>query len=101
MEANSRKSATPCQQTRERERLKARDRWRVPGQGLASTMLVATAAVIFASRPAAQVPSFRSTSSDLVVLPATVTDNQGLFVSDLPAERFAVYDNGRRVPIQL
>jgi VWFA-related protein len=48
-----------------------------------------------------QEPSFHSASSDLVVLPVTVTDKEGLFISDLPAERFGVYDNGHRVPIQL
>jgi VWFA-related protein len=60
------------------------------------TMLAALATWSFG-----QEPSFRSSSSDLVVLPVTVIDRQGLFVSDLPAERFGVYDNGRRVPIQL
>ena len=49
----------------------------------------------------AQDPVFRSGSSDLVVLPVVVTDKQGGYVSDLPRERFMVYDNGRRVPIDL
>lgn len=42
-----------------------------------------------------------SGSSELVVLPVVVTDKQGRYVSDLPSERFAVFDNGRRVPIEL
>jgi Ca-activated chloride channel family protein len=46
-------------------------------------------------------PSFRSASSDLVVLPITVTDKRGELVADLPQDRFSVYDNGRRQPIAL
>jgi Ca-activated chloride channel family protein len=46
-------------------------------------------------------PSFVSESSELVVLPVTVTDHQGRLISDLPAERFAVYDNGRLQSIAL
>jgi len=49
----------------------------------------------------AQEPSFRSGSSELVVLPVTVTDKQGRYISDLPRERFQVYDNGRLMPIGL
>jgi Ca-activated chloride channel homolog len=47
----------------------------------------------------AQEPSFRSGSSELVVLPVVVTDKQGKFITDLTTEQFAVFDNGRRVPI--
>ena len=47
----------------------------------------------------AQEPSFRTDSSELVVLPVVVTDKQGKLVSDLTTDRFAVFDNGRRVPI--
>ena len=50
---------------------------------------------------AAQEPSFRTGSSELVVLPVVVTDKQGRYISDLPSAQFAVYDNGRRVPIEL
>ena len=49
----------------------------------------------------AQEPSFKSGSSELVVLPVVVTDKQGRYISDLPADTFVVYDNGRRVPIEL
>jgi VWFA-related protein len=49
----------------------------------------------------AQEPSFTSGSSELVVLPVVVTDKQGRYVSDVPGERFTVFDNGRRVPIDL
>jgi Ca-activated chloride channel family protein len=49
----------------------------------------------------AQEPSFRTGSSDLVVLPVVVTDKEGRYVSDLPGDRFTIYDNGRRVPIDL
>jgi Ca-activated chloride channel family protein len=48
----------------------------------------------------AQDPVFRSDSSELVVLPVVVTDKQSRYISDLPRERFAVYDNGRRMPIE-
>src|SRR5262249_15155513 len=46
-------------------------------------------------------PSFRAASSDLVVLPVTVVDKRGRFISDIPADRFAVFDNGRRRDIAL
>src|SRR5207245_3665855 len=46
-------------------------------------------------------PSFRSTSSELVVLPVVVTDKQNRYISDLERERFVVFDNGRKVPIEL
>jgi Ca-activated chloride channel family protein len=49
----------------------------------------------------AQEPVFKSGSSELVVLPVVVTDKQGRYVSDLPADKFSVFDNGRRVPIEL
>ncbi len=58
--------------------------------------LVLSLAVLFA-----QEPSFRSNSSELVVLPVIVTDNQGRYVSDLSSEQFAVFDNNHRVPIRL
>jgi len=48
---------------------------------------------------AAQEPLFRSSSSELVVLPVVVTASHGDYVSDLPRERFAVFDNGRRVDV--
>ena len=50
---------------------------------------------------APQEPSFRSGSSELVVLPVVVTDKQGRYLSELERERFAVFDNGRPVPIEL
>ncbi len=45
-------------------------------------------------------PSFKSSSAELVVLPVVVTDKQGKFISDLTTDQFAVFDNGRRVPIE-
>jgi len=54
------------------------------------------------SSPSAQPPEpFRSGSSDLVVLPVVVTDKQGRYVSDLDRDRFTVFDNGRRMPIEI
>jgi len=35
------------------------------------------------------------------VLPVVVTDKRGQFVANLDRERFTVYDNGRRVPVEL
>jgi len=49
----------------------------------------------------AQEASFRSGSSELVVLPIVVTDKQGRYISDLDRDRFTVFDNGRRVPIEI
>src|SRR5689334_5845187 len=46
-------------------------------------------------------PSFRSASSELVVLPVVVTDKQNRYISDLARDRFVVFDNGRKVPIEL
>ena len=46
-----------------------------------------------------QEPSFRSSSTELVVLPVVVTDKRGQFIADLDKERFAVFDNGRRVNV--
>ena len=46
-----------------------------------------------------QEPSFRSSSTELVVLPVVVTDKHGQFVADLDKDQFAVFDNGRRVEI--
>jgi len=63
--------------------------------GLTSLVLPGLA-VLFA-----QEPSFRTNSSELVVLPVTVTDNKGRYISDLSSEQFAVFDNNHRVPIQL
>jgi Ca-activated chloride channel family protein len=55
----------------------------------------------FSVLSAAQEPVFKSGSSELVVLPVVVTDRQGRYVSDLASERFSIFDNGRRVPIEL
>src|SRR5438874_1853943 len=42
---------------------------------------------------------FRSASSDLVVVPVTVTDKRGALVTDLPRDRFVVFDNNQREDI--
>src|SRR6185295_9224939 len=49
----------------------------------------------------AQEASFRTGSSELVVLPVVVTDPQGRYISDLERDQFTVFDNGRRVPIEI
>jgi Ca-activated chloride channel family protein len=51
--------------------------------------------------PAQDQPSFRGASSELVVLPVVVTDKQNRYISDLAQDRFAVFDNGRKMPIEL
>ena len=61
-------------------------------------------ALVLSAGPAfagVQAPTFRGTSSELVVLPVVVTDRHGGFVTNLSQDSFAVYDNGRRVPIEL
>src|SRR3954471_16016217 len=60
---------------------------------------VATPALL--SAPAQDPPSFRSASSELVVLPVVVTDRQNRYISDLAQDHFIVFDNGRKVPIEL
>jgi Ca-activated chloride channel homolog len=54
-----------------------------------------------AQQPSVPTPSFHTASTELVVLPVTVTDKKGRFISDLPRERFAVYDNGRKQEMSL
>ena len=60
-------------------------------------LLLTFAAVVGAQEPL----HFRSASSDLVVLSATVTDSDGGFRADVPGERFAIFDDGKRQPIAL
>lgn len=48
-----------------------------------------------------QRPLFSAGSAELVVLPVAVTRGDGQFVSGLTQDRFAVYDNGRKQPIEL
>jgi Ca-activated chloride channel homolog len=48
----------------------------------------------------AQEPSFRSTASELVVLPVIVTERADHYVQDLTRHDFAVYDNDRHVTIE-
>jgi VWFA-related protein len=57
--------------------------------------------VLSATSRDGQEPSFRSGSSELVVLPTVVTDKQGRYVADLTREQFIIFDNGRRMPIEL
>src|SRR5215471_1342927 len=54
------------------------------------------AAGVVASQELSVQPSFRSASTELVVLPVIVTDKQGRFVDDVAREQFVVFDNGRR-----
>lgn len=52
------------------------------------------------SQPSApQQPIFRSGSSELVVLPVTVTDDRGRLITDLSQDSFVVFDENRRQQI--
>jgi Ca-activated chloride channel family protein len=73
---------------------------RSPGRGSLDVVLLIVVGLAHgratAQQPAAEGPSFRSASTELVVLPVRVTDKRGQFVPDLPSKRFAVYDDGRQ-----
>ena len=69
----------------------------------AVTVLVASLAIAATCAPALhgrQRPHFRSAPSDLVVLSAAVLDKDGGFLEGLDRERFAIYDEGKRQPIE-
>lgn len=63
-------------------------------------LFLSTFLLLLSALPHSQQPSFKTTSSELVVLPVVVTDKQGKFISDLTSDKFAILDNGRRVPIE-
>jgi len=50
---------------------------------------------------APQQPTFHTRSTELVVVPVIVTDKQGRFVADLQQDQFTVFDNGRRIAVDL
>jgi Ca-activated chloride channel homolog len=52
------------------------------------------------ARSIPQEPSFRSTSSELVVLPVIVTERADKYVANLTQNAFTVYDNGQPVSIE-
>lgn len=68
-----------------------------------ATALVVAITLAFsrAQHSSADQPGFRTSSSELVVLPVTVIDKQGRFVADLAGDRFTVYDNGRHQDVRL
>jgi len=68
--------------------------------GVAVVFLFNSSLPAHPAHPVQDPPSFRSTSSELVVLPVVVTDKQNRYVSDLAREQFVVFDNGRKVPIE-
>jgi Ca-activated chloride channel family protein len=64
--------------------------------------ILLTCPVLLAQEPApaqTPLPTFRSSASDLVVLPVTVTDKGGRLLTDLPREHFTIWDEGRRQDI--
>lgn len=64
-------------------------------------LIALVASALFAASRAQDQPVFHTAPTELVVLPVTVADRDGRFIPDLPAERFTVYDNGRRQPVTL
>jgi VWFA-related protein len=78
-----------------------RRRLRLPSVVRRSAFLLVLSSSFFVLSSSAQEPSFKSSSSDLVVLPVVVTDRQGRYITDLPGERFTIFDNGKRVPVEL
>jgi len=66
-------------------------------------LAIAALSVLYAQSPqdSPQAPSFHSSAADLVVLPVTVTDKHGRFASNLPADRFTVFDNSHPREIAL
>src|SRR2546430_12204845 len=83
-------------------RVPRQDSGRKEGRRVAALLLAALLPLGGPSFSAsAEEPSFRTGSSELVVLPVAVKDKQGKFVADLTTDRFAIFDNGRRVPIDL
>lgn len=65
--------------------------------GLAALLVTLIVAIPRAQEPA----TFHASSSELVVLPVVVTQSNGQYISDLTAERFTVYDNGRPQEVSL
>lgn len=71
-------------------------------KSIATGLLVfSTIALARAQPPSVEPPSFRTASSELVVLPVTVTDKDGGYISDIARDRFAVLDDGRPQPLAL
>ena len=68
---------------------------------LCSSFALLCSSLVLVGSSVAQEPVFRSGSTELVVLPVVITDKQGRYVSDVPRDRFSIFDNGRRVPIEI
>jgi Ca-activated chloride channel homolog len=83
------------------ERLRATRSFSVRRSAFVVLVVLTSSFFVLSSSAQEQQPAFRSSSSELVVLPVVVTDKQGRYVSDLPGDRFTIFDNGRRVPIEL
>jgi len=63
--------------------------------------LLVAAVVTAGAGQSPELPVFSSQSAELVVLPVTVVDDDGGFVSDLPRASFTVYDDDRAQPVAL
>jgi Ca-activated chloride channel family protein len=77
------------------------ERYRITFVVLRSSFVLLCSSFLVIGPTFAQEPVFRSGSTDLVVLPVVVTDKQGRYVSDVPRDRFSIFDNDRRVPIEI
>jgi len=68
---------------------------------LGSVLLSGFGQSLPASPASPQAPSFKTSSAELVVLPVIVKARNDRYVADLPRERFIVYDNARRMQVDL
>lgn len=64
-------------------------------------VVLSTARAHISAQDQSNQASFRSDSSELVVLPVTVTDKGGRFIPELTRDRFLIFDNGRRQDLAL
>ena len=71
--------------------------WRVTAIVSLTAALVPS---IRSATPSVAAQTFRSTSSELVVLPVIVTERADHYVGNLTRDDFVVYDNGKRVEIE-
>src|SRR5262249_40151416 len=63
---------------------------------LIAFLAAVSVATIRATLPQDVPPSFVGGAAEIVVLPVPVPDKRGMLVTDLPRDRFVVFDNGRR-----
>ncbi len=64
------------------------------------SLIAALVLSIRSTTPAVTAQTFRTASSELVVLPVIVTERADHYVANLTRDDFVVYDNGKRVEIE-